>query len=129
MTWRHRDRRFIPWGQLVRWQALLVISLAGCRGGGASKPPEQPSKPVHDAGAPAPMSGKVTIICEPSGAQVVVDGVRRGTVAELNQQGGLLLPFGLHRFEIRMEGHRAFRLELNLGQRPEVLRVKLQPRE
>ena len=58
-------------------------------------------------------------------ATVMVDNQPRGTVSEIAARGGLQLERGLHRIEIAAEGFRTFRLELNLGEKREAIRVKL----
>lgn len=105
--------------------ALVAIGLVAC--------PKPAKPPVSIKGDPEPQpttptTGSVTINCEPTDAEVFVDGQRQGTVAEINAQGKLALPFGLHRFEIRHADHMTFRLELSIGEKPEAIHVKLAPR-
>jgi len=64
--------------------------------------------------------------CEPKSAEVVVDGQSHGSVEELSKKGGVRVTTGVHRIEIRAPGHKAFRVELNIGDKPETLKIKLQ---
>jgi hypothetical protein len=110
--------------RISRRAALALLLLVGC----ATPPPlppahKAPSQP--DLGAPRSSSGRIVIGCEPDSARVMVDGDPRGSVAEIATAGGLELPRGLHRIEIAAEGYRTFRLELNLGEKPETIQVKL----
>ena len=104
---------------------LLLVACSGC--GPASKPPTVTPPRPDAAAAPAPRTGKILFYCEPSRATVTVDGTPRGTAAESAAQGGLVLPQGLHRLEVSLEGYRTYRLELNLGDRLERIEIKLQP--
>ena len=108
------------------WTFCLAL-LAPCCTGAQHKGPARPTPPVADAAATPPTEGKVSFACEPVDAEIRVDGERVGTVAEINARGGLALSFGAHRFELAHPGHQTFRVELNIGEQPEVIRVKLQP--
>jgi hypothetical protein len=103
-----------------------VVALSACAAQRTT--PARPTAPTTDA-APAapPTAGKVTFACEPAEAEIRVDGTSVGQAAAINARGGLPLPFGAHRFEIAHPEHETLRLELNIGEKPEVIRVKLQP--
>jgi len=104
--------------------ALLVLALSlAC--GQPAKPPAQPPPPAPPVRVEA--TGRINIECTPTSAQVNVDGRDHGTAAEVVRSGGLVLPKGLHRIEITLEGYRPFRFELILGEKPETLKVHLQP--
>ena len=109
-----------------RWLlAAAAVLAAGC---GPSTPAPRPKPPTApDAGPTAPRAGRIFFECSPAEAQIVVDGSPRGTAEELSRAGGLSLPLGLHRFEISHAGFRSFRIELDLGEKPERLRVQLNP--
>ena len=115
-----------------RWAALLgplgIAAFALHCSAAQHKVPERPTAPAADAAPAAPPStGRVTFACEPLAAEVRVDGASVGPAAAINARGGLPLPFGPHRFEIAHPDHETLRLELNIGEKPEVIRVKLQP--
>lgn len=101
---------------------LLALSLA-C--GQPAKPPAQPPPPTLPVRVEA--TGRIKIECTPASAQVNIDGKDHGTAEEIGRAGGLVLPKGLHRIEITLEGYRPFRFELILGEKPETLKVHLQP--
>lgn len=122
---RHEVTRRAP----RRWCLLStcgLVALALCCSAPPRKAPERPAPPAADAAAP-PAGGRVSFACEPAEAEIRVDGEPKGTVAEINARGGLTLSFGAHRFELAHPGHQTFRVELNIGEKPEVIRVKLQP--
>ena len=102
-----------------------LLAAASCR----TPPPEGPNRqPAPDASIDAAerASGRIVFDgCEPPEAVVLVDGLRRGTIAEISGKGGLELERGVHRIEIKAAGHRSFRLELKLGARQEKISVKL----
>ena len=104
--------------------ALLVLALSLACG--------QPAKRSAEPGPPAPhvrveATGRINIECTPTSAQVNIDGRDHGTAEDLVRAGGLVLPKGLHRIEVTLEGYRPFRFELILGEKPETLKVHLQP--
>jgi len=108
--------------RVARLIVLFALLLAACAAP-ATPPPAHPPPPPRADAAPPAATGWIDLACEPEDARVVVDGEPRGTVKELS--GGLELPRGLHRIEIASEGYRSFRLELNLGEKREKIRVKL----
>jgi hypothetical protein len=119
-----RRRRLI-----VNHTPTLVLLAALCVGacGPTPKPPVT-TPPAPDARVdPAPRGGKIVFECEPAEATITVDGTARGTAAEIVARGGLTLPQGLHRFEVTLKGHTTYRLELNLGDKPEKIGVRLRP--
>lgn len=103
---------------------VLVLSPLACG---------QPAKPATHAPPPPQVrvesAGRIQIECTPASAQVNVDGQDQGTAAEISRKGGLAFPKGLHRIEITQDGYRPFRFELILGEKPESLKVHLQPVE
>ena len=103
----------------------LLFAASGC--GPATAPPRPTPPPAPDAGPPAPRGGLIFFECTPADAQITVDGTARGSAEEISRAGGLRLPIGLHRFEITRDGYRAYRIELNVADKPERLRVQLQP--
>jgi hypothetical protein len=103
--------------------AALLALVAGCAS--PAPPPPVHKAPAPDQGAPKTTTGRIEFACEPATATVTVDGQVRGTVGEIGTRGGLELERGLHRIEIAADGFRTFRLELNLGEKRETIRVKL----
>lgn len=101
----------------------LLALVASCAS--PAPPPPVHKAPAPDQGAPAVTTGRIEFACEPTTAMVTVDGQPRGTVGEIGPRGGLELERGLHRIEITADGYRTFRLELNLGEKRETIRVKL----
>jgi len=99
--------------------SVLAVLLAACGSTGGPPAPVPPPTPSN--------TGRIEFDCQPAEAWVVVDGERRGTVAEISRQGGLVLPQRVHRFEVTREGFRPYRIELNLGGKPEIIRVRLDP--
>ena len=113
---------------VVALLAAVAAAAVSCSGMAPARPPVQGTgKTLPHAASPASTTGRVQIVCEPARAEVLVDGQLRGTAASIRERGGLQLPFGLHRIEIRLAGYQPFRIELEVGERPEVIRVKLEP--
>jgi hypothetical protein len=110
-------RRFVP--------LLLLASffLVGC--GPAARTPT-PSTPPARPSPPSPPMGRIRFQCEPPNVAITVDGVPRGSAAAPGGQE-LVLPRGLHRFEISLEGYRPYRIELMVGEKAELIRVQLRP--
>jgi hypothetical protein len=106
------------------WWAPLAFAL-GVSCGPAGKQPVRATPPQPDAATEK--TGMIHFDCEPADVQVRVDGEDKGAAVEISRQGGLALPYGLHRIEITKEGHRPFRLELILGPKAETIKVELQP--
>jgi len=105
----------------------MVLMLVAC--GPTGKQPVHTVPQTADAAPPvhAVATGRITIDCTPVDARVNIDGQDHGTSKEVSVKGGLTLPRGLHRIEISLEGHRPFRFELILGEKPETIKVQLQP--
>jgi hypothetical protein len=101
----------------------MVWSL-GC-GPATKQAPRQTPKPV--APDSASQTGQIRLDCKPADALVNVDGEDKGSAAAITAKGALTLPRGLHRIEITRPGFRPFRFELILGEKPETLKVELQP--
>jgi hypothetical protein len=97
-----------------------LLVLAGCPASAPTSPKTAPTAP-----ATAGREGRILFDCQPADARVAVDGREVGTAAEISRTGGLGLPQGLHRIEIAREGFRPFRIELNLGDKVETIRVQL----
>ena len=106
--------------------AALVLACSGC-GSSGKRPEHRP--PLTDAMTQIRVepTGRIVLDCTPPEAKVNVDGLDHGTAAEVARKGGLTLPLGLHRVEITLDGYRPFRFELILGDKPEQLKVSLQP--
>jgi hypothetical protein len=105
--------------------ASTVLTVDAC--GPTPKPPVT-TPPAPDArAAPARRDGKIVFDCDPAEATITVDGTRRGTAAEIAARGGLVLPQGLHRFEVTLASYATYRIELNLGDKPERIGVRLRP--
>jgi hypothetical protein len=102
---------------------VLLVVCWGC-GPSTKVPPKPPPKVAPVSTEP---TGQIKFECTPAEALVNVDGEDKGTAASIAETGGLTLPHGLHRIEITHPGFRPFRFELILGDKPESLRVELQP--
>jgi hypothetical protein len=104
---------------------ILLAVFLGC---GPSTTKQQPPKtPPKQPPVSVEHTGQIMFECKPAEALVNVDGDDRGTAARIAEAGGLTLPHGLHRIEITHPGFRPFRFELILGDKPETLKVELQP--
>ena len=101
---------------------IVVIGSAAC-----GTPPPAPQSPATQPAQPPSPDGHISFDVRPDGATIIIDGEERGTVAAVSAAGGLTLPKGVHRIEIRMPGHHPYRVELNLGSHPEALSVELRP--
>jgi hypothetical protein len=114
---------------MKRSMVLLVTSLfllgQGC-GSAGNPPPQTPPPPIPDVAPPDPANqGLILFDCQPTESRITVDGIAQGTAAAISTKHGLHLPRGLHRIEIGKEGFKTFRVELNLGEQPEVISVQL----
>lgn len=106
--------------------ALVLAATAGSMAGCGPRPAPVKSTARPDAApASAVPTGKIEVDCSPGEAQIVVDDQPRGTANEIMQRGGLELPRGHHRIEIKLEGYAPFRFELILGEKAETIRVRL----
>jgi hypothetical protein len=105
---------------------VLALALPGCGPAATSRPPV--TAPGSDASAPdsSQQTTLVQINCKPADARVLVNGKSRGNARRIAATGGLHLHPGLHRFEIKRRGYRTYRIELIVGDRAEVLEIKLQ---
>jgi len=105
---------------------MMLVLIGGC--GPAGKQPVHIT-PGVDAAPPVRVehTGRIIVDCTPASAVVNVDGQDHGEAGQIAARGGLTLPRGLHRIEISLPGHRPFRFELILGDKPETIKVQLQP--
>ena len=113
-------------GPIVLVVLVALVGLAGPACGPVVKDSDRPTARA-DAGPARAPEGRIQLACEPTEAQVNIDGRDFGSAASIARRGGLTLPHGLHRIEITLQGYRPFRFELILGTKPEALKVQLQP--
>jgi hypothetical protein len=113
-----------PWllAMTMTMAATATVLATGC--GPKPKPVRSTVEP-DAAPAPPPPMGKITVDCEPVEAQIIVDDQPRGTAEEITRLGGMELPQGHHRIEIKLDGYAPFRFELILGKKPETIKVRL----
>lgn len=109
--------------------ALLFGTPAGCGAGPTAATKGDPSPAVAPQPQPRDTRPRLQLRSTPEAAEVVVDGVPRGTAAAIAGQGGLPLDPGLHRLEVRHPGYRPYRLEFILKDEGESLDLRLIPRD
>lgn len=63
---------------------------------------------------PAPANGMLRLQVTPGSAQVFVDGLYSGTVDDVENRRGLILPEGPHRLEIRGRGYEATTVDVRV---------------
>ena len=90
-----------------------------------ARPTTSANQRGRSAAAPTNTQGLLRFECEPTDAEVYLDGQSRGTVAQLRAGGGLQVAMGLQRIELRRRGYVPFRVELVIGRTPETIRVHL----
>jgi len=100
--------------------ATCLLMIGGC---GTPAPPPVKNLPATDT---SPAGGRILFECTPPDARVTVDGEPVATAAEISARGGLTLAPGLHRLEISHPGFRPYRLELNLKDQTETIKVQLE---
>ena len=89
--------------------------------------PEARVEPAPDRVATPPAEAPgLKFLVEPASAEVFVDGVSRGTVAELASSGGLLaLKPGIYQVSLKAKGCATWRAEVAVRERPELIQVAL----
>jgi len=97
----------VPWGRLTRRVAIVTLSVAVLTGGGYVGIRE-----VRTRLSAAPQIGRLTVTSNPAGAEVLVDGAKRG-ITPLS----LEVPVGAHRLTVR-SGEMS--KDLQLSARPNV---------
>lgn len=123
---RNRSRMLgQSWTRSIAVVLILAVVSVGC--GATTKPPPVQSAEPPPSAKPQQLTGRMLFDCQPQTARVIVDGQDQGTVARISEQGGLELPRGLHRVEVVHDGYRTFRFELILGEKPETIKVRLEP--
>lgn len=119
--------RHACWIVGAAFSLALLVGACGAKPKPKTGPPA--SAPASKPTGPDPSTvGKVVLVqCGPPQAEVIVDGENKGTVEQLVASGGVTLPRGRHRVEIRLAGHRTFRYEFILGAVERLERVQLEP--
>ncbi len=111
----------------------LVLGAAGCAHAGAGDGDAQAAPPKARAKlapvVPKAGEGVVHVVCTPSSAEVVVDGVTYGYVSDFDKPPYLKLTPGEHHIVLRKKGYEPYRTEVYLsGSVIETLTVSLDRR-
>ena len=113
--------------------AVLVGAAVAC----ASAPRPEPARAPAPAPAPAPVPAAaprapaapetgLLFQVEPAQAEIAVDGLPYGTVADLASRGGVLaLAPGIYQVSLRAPGYATWRVEVAVRNGTEPIRVKL----
>lgn len=117
-------------------RALVAMAAVGFAGCVRAPPPVAvvvPPPELPDPGPPptvqllSPDARGLDFEVIPTSAAIVVDGVPRGTVADLAPAHGLLpLKPGIYQVSLAAEGYVTWRAEVAVGEKAEVIRVSLQ---
>lgn len=103
------------------WATVVLLAGIGCATA-VARPKNAELRPANlttvdalaAAGpiAPRPGMGAIRTECEPSDAEVVVDGTTRGLASDFSGHALLHLEPGTHRIELRKEGYATYRAEV-----------------
>ena len=94
------------WRLGARWSLVLVGLMLGCASG-----PEQVDSPVATRAREMLRSmrsrhGNLLLRCEPSDAEVYLDGVLQGVCTDFGEgPSGLQVGVGLHRIDVKKDGY------------------------